>query len=176
MKAPRKLEAEWRAKLAAAGFADLEGADRDGPLSDRGNLHAVTEQEDDHERLQQRIETGAAYHDWALSILHTHRFASSLERKVWEHHANGDGLQTAAKALGVTYHNARDAWNAVKARVSNQSNQSKERKWPRKANQLRALSLETAVRVAAVLLLAAAKTRTRSSTPGWRSFAGTCSA
>jgi hypothetical protein len=151
----RRLEAEWRAKLKASGFADLEGSDRDGPLSDRGNLHAVTETDHEHERLRQRIATGSAYSAWASGVLHSHRFRSSLERRIWERHADGDGLATTAQALGITYHSARDAVNAVKARI-NQSSQSKETVWrarkDRRARQYRPLTLETAAKLALVLV------------------------
>lgn len=120
------LEREWSAKLRASGFRDLEGRDRDGPLSDRGNLHVVTEGDGQQERLAERIEHGSAYNTWAMHVLHTHRFASRLEREAWGHHARGEGLRDAARSLDCTYHDARDAVNAVKARVKRQGDQGEE--------------------------------------------------
>jgi hypothetical protein len=157
----RRLEAEWRAKLKASGFADLEGSDRDGPLSDRGkphvrgNLDSVTEADHGQEALHRRLADGAAYHGWAVSVLREHRFRSSLERRIWARHAEGYGLATTAQTLGITYHAARDAVIAVKAR-NNQSSQSKETVWrarkDRRARQYRPLTLETAAKLALVLV------------------------
>jgi len=115
-----RLEREWAARLAASGFQDLEGRDRDGPLSDRGNLHVVTEGDGQRERLAERIEHGSAYHTWALDVLRTHRFASQLERDVWACEVDGIGIKGAMRALGITFHRARTTMLAVKAAVESQ--------------------------------------------------------
>lgn len=159
----RKLEAAWRAKLAASGFRDLESADRDGPLSDRGNLHAVTETDAAHESLSQRIENGRAYVAWADGVLHRHRFRSGLERAIWARHAAGEGIRAIAAALDITYHDARDTLQTIKTRVGKQGNQGRQAKtWEsnKLARYYRRLSMPAAIALAAVLL----KTPMRSST------------
>lgn len=151
------LEREWAAKLHASGFRDLEGRDRDGPLSDRGNLHVVTEGDGQQERLAERIEHGSAYNTWAMGILHSHRFASRLEREAWAHHARGEGLKTAAAALGCTYHDARDAVNAVKAAVQRDVRQVREQLCEKPTNLrklVRRADPGTLLRLAQVLLQA----------------------
>jgi hypothetical protein len=160
----RKAEALWRAKLAASGFEDLEGADRDGPLSDRGNLHAVDASKEAGEQLAHRIESGAAYTTWATEVLHSHRFRSSLEREIWSGHANGEGLRETAKRLVITFHRARETVVAIKQRVSNQSKKSNKGDSQWRPGQLqrkyRRLSMSKAVALAALLL----RTQTPSST------------
>jgi hypothetical protein len=112
------LEREWTKRLAASGFQDLEGRDRDGPLSDRGNLHAVTGEDGQQERLAERIEHGSAYHTWATDVLRSHRFASRLQRDAWASHADGDGIRETARQLGVTFHRARCELQAVRAAIA----------------------------------------------------------
>jgi hypothetical protein len=152
----RKLEAAWRAKLAASGFQDLEGTDRDGPLSDRGNLHAVDSTREAGEQLAHRIKHGADYTAWALGILHSHRFRSGLERAIWAGHADGEGLRETAQRLGITFHRARETVVAIKARVSNQSKQVERGTSRWRPNQLqrkyRRLSMSKTIALAALLL------------------------
>lgn len=163
----RKLEASWRAKLAASGFEDLEGADRDGPLSDRGNLHAVDASREAGEQLAHRIDSGAAYTAWATEVLHSHRFRSCLAREIWSGHANGEGLRETAKRLGITFHRARETVVAVKQRASTQSNQSKKGASQWRPSQLqrkyRRLSMSKAVALAALLLRTPMPSSTRRS-------------
>src|SRR5579884_251889 len=123
----RAAERKWgaAAKLAKVGFYDLEGRDRDGPLSDRGNLHVVTEGEAQHERLAERVEHGSAYHTWAMDVLRSHRFASRLEREAWASHADGDGIRETARKLGMSLHRVMRALRNVRAEVQ-QGNQGKE--------------------------------------------------
>lgn len=112
------LEREWAAKLKASGFQDLESADRDGPLSDRGNLHAVAETPEEDARLADRMAAGQARTEWMLGVLHTHRFRNATERTVWERHANGEPLRPIAAALGLSYDRTRKIVVGVKARVT----------------------------------------------------------
>jgi hypothetical protein len=130
------LEREWAAKLAASGFQDLEGRDRDGPLSDRGNLHTPTHGDGEYERLAERIEHGSAYHRWAQDVLRTHRFASRFQREAWAVHADGLGYKETARKLGVNYHRARNALMAVRDQAK-RVNQVREHAWhERKLRQL----------------------------------------
>jgi hypothetical protein len=140
--------------LKASGFQDLESADRDAPLSNRGNLHAVTEVAEEHDRLAQRMDAGAAYYEWAQALLHSHRFRSARERRIWARHADGEGLASIARALGITYHDARDTVNSIKL-ASKQGSQSKESKCrprpDREARKLKRLTFPVAVKLAALL-------------------------
>ncbi len=113
---PRDMQ-RLRAELLR-DFPDLEGRDPDGPLSDRGNLHVVTEGEGQNERLAERIQHGSAYHTWAHDVLRTHTFASQLERDAWASHADGDGIRETARKLGVTFHRARGALQDVRAALA----------------------------------------------------------
>jgi hypothetical protein len=156
-RAARAKEKEWRAstKLAASGFRDLEGRDRDGPLSDRGNLHVVTEGQSQNERLAERVEHGSAYHTWALDVARTHRFASPLERDAWASHAAGDGIRETARKLGVNFHRARDALHAVR-RALRHNKQKRKHEWDEsKIRQLvRRSDPTTLARLAALLIQA----------------------
>jgi len=110
-----KLEREWAAKLKASGFQDLEGSDRDGPLSNAGKLHAVAETADEHERLAARIEDGTAYQEWARSMLHATRWRCATDRRIWEMHCDGEGLRETTKRLGVSWKRATRVIDLVKA-------------------------------------------------------------
>jgi len=110
-----KLEREWAAKLRASGFQDLEGPDRDGPLSNAGKLHAVAETAEEHERLASRIADGTAYQDWARSVLHGRRWADKTDRQIWEMHCDGEGLREITKRLGVSWKRATRVIDGAKA-------------------------------------------------------------
>jgi len=112
------LEREWAARLRASGFQDLEGADRDGPLSDRGNLHAVAETAEEDARLADRMAAGEAEIERRRAILHAHRFRSAIEREVWRLHADGEGERAIAAATGLTRDRARKLLAAVRRRVT----------------------------------------------------------
>jgi hypothetical protein len=114
--ARRRLENEWKVKLKASGFADLEGQDRDGPLSDRGNLHESGDE--DAAPLEERIDHGSAYHTWAHDVLRKlngHDARSRLRRRIWALHADGWRLKEIAREIpGINFHNARDTVRAIK--------------------------------------------------------------
>lgn len=119
MTVPPRLAAEWRRRLAAAGFADLETArDADAPLSDRGNLHAVDETPLSREHLGHRAAAGAAHTRWAESVLHTYRFANETDRDIWAAYASGESLKEIGRQLGPGgYHRARETVARVRAAV-----------------------------------------------------------
>ena len=150
MKIPAALTREWNAKLKASGFLDLEGADRDGPLSDRGNLHPVEQTEDEIAALGHRIASGSEYTAWAEGVMHSRRLRSAFERRVWARHVAGESLREIADAEGCTYHDARDVVVAVKER-GNKGKQGKETETWRKS-RLRRLTLETSQELAAAVL------------------------
>lgn len=123
----KALEREWRARLKASGFVDLEGDDRDGPLSDRGNLHAVDHSDEQLGRLVQRIEDGGEVTARAAAILHAKhangsrrlRFVrTALERQVWQQHAEGSAELTIGRNVGITRHRVRQVLQTVEARVT----------------------------------------------------------
>lgn len=129
MKKPSaKLEAIWRRKLAQSGFQDLEGTDRDGPLSNRGKLHDGTgksasdvkasgsvQADADWENFAHRVDTGAEHTDWAMDVLNTiyDDKNPTLRARIWRGHAQGLGLRQIARVTGVNFHVARDAVNAT---------------------------------------------------------------
>lgn len=117
MKLSREMQ-RLRAKLLR-GFNDLEGPLGDGPLSDRGNLHPVTESRDERERLAQRVADGAEYVAWAESVLHGGPgFRSSAEREAWRLHAEGYGTREIAPALTMHRRSVRRHLDNVKRRVA----------------------------------------------------------
>jgi hypothetical protein len=116
IKIPRKLENEWRSRLAQSGFQDLEGPTRDAPLSDRGNLH---ESGDENEiPLPERMVHGEAYIDWARHILqklNEHSAEGRLKRRLWERHANGESLKEIGRTEpGVNFYRAREIIQQIK--------------------------------------------------------------
>lgn len=168
MKPTRAQEAEARRLLVASGFEDLERADRDAPLSNAGKLHAVEETPEGHERLQQRIEDGAQYNDWARSVLHERRWkaatyntesgpqlvSAATHRRMWAMHCDGVRLLVIAKTVGLSYHWVNEFVNGIKA--GNQGTQGTELKWRKKRHErsaaYRVLSLDTGLRLAAALI------------------------
>ena len=137
MKALARLQREWDARLKADGFEDLEGHWRDGPLSDRGNLHPVAETREEDERLANRIQDGQAFTSWAEDVLHAHRFSSPEEREAWRLHASGLSEVAIAAELGHSSRNpVRRHLAAVRARVTKVTKVTKQ--W-RSKKQRRAL-------------------------------------
>ena len=126
MTIPRDMQ-RLRAKLLRdSGFVDLEGPTGEGDLSDRGNLHPVAETRDEHARLAERMEDGAAYTEWAESILHNTRFRSREEREAWRLHAEGLPQRDIAPALTIARRSVRRHLARVEDRVSKVS---KEKRW-----------------------------------------------
>lgn len=129
-KPPAKLEALWRKKLAESGFQDLEGADRDGPLSNRGKLHDGTgavsgeakvqgsSTDGDWEHFQHRVESGAEYTRWAQDVLLaiSDDKNPSLRQRAWKLHTEGMGMRGIAAQLGVNFHVVRDSINETARR------------------------------------------------------------
>lgn len=132
-----KLEREWAAKLRASGFQDLEGSDRDGPLSNAGKLHAVAETAEEHERLRARIEDGTTYQEWARSVLHATHWANATDRRVWEMHCDGEGLREITKRLGVSWKRATRIIDGAKA--GSQGNKGEKRGWQKSRSGMRSL-------------------------------------
>jgi hypothetical protein len=101
----RKLQAEWDRRLADDGFQDLESANRDAPMSNRGKIHP--KYEDGGPALVERLEHGAEYIRWCQQVLHTMHPTpgrGGQRRKVWRLHAQGDSLKTIAGKLDLNFH------------------------------------------------------------------------
>lgn len=129
--------------LRESGFVDLEGSSGDGELSDRGNLHPVDESPEEHERLAQRMGDGAAYVEWAESVLHDGpRFQSREAREVWRLHADGQSEADIATALTITRWKVRSHLADTRQRVSKVS---KVKRW-QNARQQRLMELRALVR------------------------------
>jgi len=149
------LEREWRAKLAASGFQDLEGVDRDAPLSVRGNLHAVNDTEEDAKALASRIEVGQQVTERRQAILHSARFRSPEQRRCWELLTDGASEREIAAAVGVTRDRVRKHLAAVEkmtqVREGLWRNQSRQRNYERR-RLIRRCDPRMLVQIAALLL------------------------
>jgi hypothetical protein len=154
-----RAEREWsaRAKLKSGGFHDLEGRDRDGPLSDRGNLHPAVATAGSSERIVERIEHGSAYHTWAMDVVRTHRFQSQFERDCWASHADGDGIRETARKLRSTFHPVRNALLSVRAAIALTGRKGRQGKKPCRRELQRLIAKSNPallLRLAAVLMQA----------------------
>lgn len=165
MSVPARLAAEWRARLAASGFEDLEGVDRDAVLSDRGNLHSAGE---DAIPLQTRIEYGEAWTDWALDVLrHLPRGndpASRLRYRVWERYASGQSIRTVSNTVPLAYHQTAKIIKSIEGRNEACPPPTKRPTWTRArttgARRLaRRAATETLQATAVALMLAALRVR-----------------
>ncbi len=154
-----KLEREWAARLKASGFHDLEGADRDGPLSNAGKPHAKYETAEGHERLANYMADGAEYQQAARDLLWARRWPTATDRRIWEMHVDGSGLREITAALKVSWHRASKVLHECQERMT-QSNQSKEGRCDRRS--LRKLIRRAEPRTLEKLALALAQTLTLS--------------
>ena len=111
-----KLQTTWAKKLQDSGFQDLEGPDRDAPLSNRGKLHDA---DDDEAALAVRVVHGEAYTDWAQDVLHQlggHAPGSRRRREIWERHAGGESMKSIARSMDLGFHPVRDTVLAIEER------------------------------------------------------------
>lgn len=149
-KAKAKLEADWRKRLAESGFQDLEGADRDAPLSDRGNLHESGDE--NATPLIEKMEHGGAYIDWARSVLqrlNRHTTEARQARRIWERHANGESLKEIGRTPGLNFHVARDTVIAIQEKYRCPANAT-----IRPEKIVKPLGTKTLAQLAATMLLA----------------------
>jgi hypothetical protein len=122
--------------LRDSGFHDLEPVE-DGKLSDRGNLHPVTESPAADEHLVARMADGAEYASWAASVLHDGpRFACREQRDAWRLHAEGHSEAGIATALTITRHQVRGHLAGTRERVSKVS---KVKRWQNEKRRRTAL-------------------------------------
>lgn len=149
----RKLQREWYAKARASGFEDLEGPTGEGPLSDRGNLHPITEDRAAYQRLGFRIEDGTAYTEWAESVLHSVSFRSQQERDVWRLHASGLSEVDIGTALTIARRSVRRHLTNTRERVSEVSRKKRWRDQKKQRTaEIRALVTRSDPRVLAKLV------------------------
>lgn len=84
------LQREWAAKLKASGFDDIESGE-DGMLSrSRAETGRVTH--DEH------VQT-ASYYQRAGVMLHHRRWSDLRERRIWELHSEGIGMNEIARSV-----------------------------------------------------------------------------
>jgi hypothetical protein len=156
-KVPAKVAAEWRAKLAASGFQDLERAtDQDGPLSNRGNLHESGEE--DAPPLLERIEDGTVYLAWAQDILPRLTGCSAAakrRRRMWELHASGESLKEISRTMGATFWSVRETIMKIQAKYKRESAEPRTRGELRKmvARSVRSVSTKTLADLAQAMIL-----------------------
>jgi predicted transcriptional regulator len=132
MSLPRDMQRLRAQLLRDSGFVDLEGPSGEGPLSDRGNLHPVSETPDEHARLGQRMEDGRAFNEWAEAVLHETRFPSPRAREAWRLHAEGHSEADIATALTCTRWQVRGYLADTRGRVSKVS---KVKRWRNEKRQ-----------------------------------------
>lgn len=136
----RALQRQWYAKLKA--FPELldEGPDGEGQLSDRGNLHPVTESPEEDARLANRISDGSDYTAWAESVLHNTRFSSRQAREVWRLHTEGLSEREIATALTIPKTSVHEFVSGTRKRVGKDGKAKRWRNRKRqRATQFRAL-------------------------------------
>lgn len=165
MKPPRKLQREWYGKLKA--FPELldEGPDGEGQLSDRGHLHPVAESQEEDARLALRVEDGAAYTEWAESVLHhgpgfrvgprggQRHDGGRTAREVWSLHAAGVSEREIGTTLTIRRRSVRKLLSETRARVSKVSNKKRWQNAKRQRTaQIKALVTRSDPRILAKLV------------------------
>lgn len=100
----KKLQAAWDKKLRSEGFQDLESANRDAPLSNRGKIHA--KYEDGGPALLERLEHGAEHIRWCQQVRMTlpKNRDGQKRQQIWRLHTEGYSLKTIADELGINFH------------------------------------------------------------------------
>lgn len=90
---------EWYKKLKDSGFNDIEYFDNDMEPRDmmyRESIKFGLTNQNKFDSIEQ-------YYIDARSFLLSHNFKSAFDRKVWEHHAEGDSYRKTANALNTYY-------------------------------------------------------------------------
>lgn len=87
-KAFKKLFKKWNNKLEKAGHDEIENFNLEDPAflnkSDASKFKNVTPEE---------YESRSLYYSNARSLLHTFAFESSIQKRIWELHADGMSLR-----------------------------------------------------------------------------------
>lgn len=86
----KTLKAIWYKKLEKSGFEDIEAEDE--------RLKAWSSQFK-RQRSVDSWEAKAAYYSMADSFLNDYKFASRIERIIWEYHANGLSIRGIVETL-----------------------------------------------------------------------------
>lgn len=85
-----ELKTYWYAKLSKDGFEDIEKDEFNlKQYSSRFNQDAVV----------RNWHSKSEYYSMAGQFLNNYKFASNLEKVIWEYHANGIGMRDIAKLL-----------------------------------------------------------------------------
>lgn len=88
----KTLQDEWYARLKAEGFNDIE--DTNSPRQMLKSWHSTLFI---HRFDKERFNARQQYFEMATHFLHSFKFASALERHIWELHADGKSLREIAK-------------------------------------------------------------------------------
>lgn len=108
----KRLQKKWYSKLEDLGFDEIE--DTDSPREFLKSWHNHHFQNID----PLVIEFNKEYYDQARSALHTYRFETKKEEKIWELHADGLSLREIAAKLKIKIHIAHTTVNHLKERMS----------------------------------------------------------
>lgn len=90
----KALQAKWYDKLATKGFEDIE--ERNSPREMLKCWHNTWFQA---RGTPDQIAKQAQYYQMATDMLNTYEFATKLDRKIWELHANGNSVREIAKIV-----------------------------------------------------------------------------
>lgn len=110
----------WEARLQAEGLGDLDERMPDGTwrTAKRGSGAIHPDNRRPAEEMLRRRRAREAYIDWARGVLHTYRFASGLEKRVWALHCDGVGFHSMAQNTpGASYRLVRDIVLRVQRRA-----------------------------------------------------------
>jgi hypothetical protein len=93
MRPPKTLISKWYAKLAKAGFADIEEPD--------GALKRWHSRDFNRPKRSKEQNESATYYQLASDVLNKFSFANAVERQVWELHCQGWGVRRIGWTVGM---------------------------------------------------------------------------
>lgn len=97
----KALKAKWDKKLEKSGFDDIE---RDGNLKLFHSVYFA-----DPRRYDENVvEAKHQYYNIAGVFLNEHKFANTLEKKIWQLHSEGKSIREIEKALAKVYRTYKD--------------------------------------------------------------------
>ena len=107
----QKVQDEWYTKLKNDGFVDIE--------QDEDNLKVWSAKfKTAYQKLPKEVWVAkATYYQMAENFLQDYKFATKIERIIWEYHANGISFRDIATTLNkakVTRTNRDNIWKVVK--------------------------------------------------------------
>lgn len=152
----RALAAEWRRKLAASGFDDIEH-----PCGDLRSPPAPMQNRAVGSLPQETYQDNADYYYAAGKFLHSNPFANQQDRRIWELHAEGVPYREIAASTGTYVRLVNDTINRLRnlmlasggANHGGGGGGDGGSAWKRKVSrQLRRMDWETLLRIAPTLI------------------------